>query len=158
MASMGEQQTTGWIVVGVDGSEHSRRALEWALGEAKLRQAGCVLVHAWNYGLVGASPWPGEAAQTLGDAAQLLLDNNVAFARSFGVPLDARLECGSASQALVDASRDALMLVVGNRGHGGFTGALLGSVSTACVHHACCPVVVIPPAARAAGGRVQVAS
>jgi nucleotide-binding universal stress UspA family protein len=158
MASMGDWQTTGWIVVGVDGSEHSRRALEWAIGEAKLRRAGCVLVHAWNYGLVGASPWPGEAAQTLGDDARILLDENMAFARTFGVPVEARLRFGSASQALVDASKGALMLVVGNRGHGGLTGALLGSVSTACVHHAFCPVVVIPPADRAASNQVQVAS
>jgi nucleotide-binding universal stress UspA family protein len=66
---MSGHQTGGWIVVGVDGSEPSRRALSWALDEAKLRDAGCLLVHAWNYGLVGASPWPGDAAETLGGKA-----------------------------------------------------------------------------------------
>jgi nucleotide-binding universal stress UspA family protein len=69
--------------------------------------------------------------------------DHVAFTRASGVPMDARLEFGSASQALIEATTDALMLVVGNRGRGGQSGARLGSVSAACVHHACCPVVVI---------------
>jgi nucleotide-binding universal stress UspA family protein len=145
---MVSHQTSGWIVVGVDGSEHSRRALRWALDEAKLRGVGCLLIHAWNYGLVGASPWPGEAAQTLADDARVLLERDVAFACSSGVPVEARLEYGSAAQVLTNASKGALLLVVGNRGRGGLTGALLGSVSSACVHHACCPVVVITPADR----------
>jgi cation-transporting ATPase F len=151
---MGNEKTSGWIVVGVDGSEHSRRALVWALDEARMRQVGCVLIHAWDYGLVAASPWPGHAAETLGDDARALLDDDVAFARASGVPIDARLEFGSASQALIEASSDALMLVVGNRGRGGLTGALLGSVSAACVHHAGCPVLVVTPADRAHPRRV----
>ncbi len=141
---MVSHDASGWIVVGVDGSEHSRRALHWALQEAKLRGVGCVLVHAWDYGLVGTTPWPGNAAETLGEDAQTLLDADVALAREFDVPIEGRLAFGSASQALIDASQHALMLVVGTRGRGALAGALLGSVSTACVHHASCPVLVVP--------------
>jgi nucleotide-binding universal stress UspA family protein len=55
----------------------------------------------------------------------------------------ARVVEGNAAQVLLDASDGADLLVVGSRGHGGFTEALLGSVSQHCVHHARCPVVVI---------------
>ena len=147
---MDTSETAGKVVVGVDGSEHSRRALAWALAEARLRGVGCVLVHAWDFGLAASSPVPGDALHVLIDDANTILDRDLAYARSFGVPVTRILVYGSAGHALIEASADALILVVGSRGRGGLVSALLGSVSSACVHHATCPVVVVPPGTRAA--------
>jgi nucleotide-binding universal stress UspA family protein len=78
------------------------------------------------------------------DAEKVLADA-IGMARDpgSGVPVLARAVEGNAAQVLLDASDGADLLVVGSRGHGGFTEALLGSVSQHCVHHARCPVVVI---------------
>lgn len=140
------------IVVGVDGSENGRRALVWALDEARCRNGRCHLVHAVDFGLVAASPYAGRAVEELREAGSSVLESELEFARQSGVPVDGQLEFRSAAQALIDSSRDAAMLVVGSRGHGGFAGLLLGSVSSACTHHASCPVVVVPPPERSHGG------
>ena len=67
--------------------------------------------------------------------------------------MDGRLVEGHPAGILIEASAQADLLVVGSRGHGGFVGALLGSVSHRCVAHALCPVVVVPPPqSRAANG------
>jgi nucleotide-binding universal stress UspA family protein len=134
------------IVVGVDGSENGRRALEWALAEARLRGVGCWLLHVWNDGLAGLMPYSGDAPQELADAAQEILDQERAFAKGSGVPIEAHIQYGVANKMLIDASRDAGLLVVGSRGRGALAGAILGSVSSACVRHAACPVVVVTPA------------
>lgn len=140
----------GTIVVGVDGSDNGRRALIWALEEARRKQGRCLLIHAFDFGLAGSGPYAANAFEQIHNAAQAVLDNAVAFARKSGVEVTGRLATGSAAHALIEGSRDASLLVVGHRGRGGFAGILLGSVSTACVHHAHCPVVVIPPPERAA--------
>jgi len=149
---MTNSETAGKIVVGVDGSEHSRRALAWALSEARLRHVGCVLIHAWTYGLVAAGPFPGDAPHVLADDAKELLARDVAFASQSGVPIKGILSFGSASRALIAASHDAILVVVGSHGRGAVASALLGSVATACVHHAACPVVVINPEDRSRHG------
>jgi nucleotide-binding universal stress UspA family protein len=134
------------IVVGVDGSENGRRALEWALDEAALRSASLLLVHGIDLGLSVAEPYGGGTMlDQLQQAAQAALAEAAALADARGVPSESRMETGSAAYSLIDASRGAALLVVGNRGHGGFVGLLLGSVSAACVHHAHCPVVVVRP-------------
>ncbi|HVT76971.1 MAG TPA: universal stress protein [Acidimicrobiales bacterium] len=133
------------VVVGVDGSDNGRRAMAWALDEAKARGLSCLLVHAVDFGFAAASPYAGVTFDQLRDAGQAVLDTELAIARDAGVPVEGRLVISSAAQALIDASRDAALLVVGSRGRGGFTGMLLGSVSTACVHHAHCPVLVTRP-------------
>ena len=133
------------IVVGVDGSENGRRALEWALEEAKLRQMSCLLVHGVEFGMASSSPYIGSAYGDLEAAGQAVLDQEVAFATSSGITISSRLDLGSPAHALIEASKGAGMLVVGTRGHGGFVGLLLGSVSAACVHHVHCPVMIIPP-------------
>jgi len=145
---MSESKTAGKIVVGVDGSEHSRHALAWAISEARVRGVGCVLIHAWDYGLATAMPFPGDAPIVLADDAKALLAQDVASVSDSGVPVDGVLVFGSASRVLVDASHDALMVVVGSHGRGALASALLGSVSSACVHHAACPVVVVGAADR----------
>jgi nucleotide-binding universal stress UspA family protein len=152
---MTNSETAGKIVVGVDGSEHSRRALAWALSEARLRHVGCVLIHAWTYGLVTSGPFPGDAPQVLSDDAKEVLDHEVAFASAPGVEIKGVLTFGSASRALIEASHDAVLVVVGSHGRGALASALLGSVATACVHHCACPVVVITPEDRSKRGATK---
>jgi nucleotide-binding universal stress UspA family protein len=134
----------GVIVVGVDGSPHARRALDWALREARLRDGRCLLIHAYTLGTTSAGGV--AAAEEIAVTAAEVLDHELAFARESGLPVEGRTVLGGAAKALLDVATDvdADLLVVGSRGLGAFKGALLGSVSTASVHHATRPVVVIP--------------
>ena len=140
---------SGLIVVGVDGSEHARRALDWALREAGIRGGRCLLIHAYGMGIGAGAPGGVLPLEEIADAARDVLAHEVAFARESGLPVEGNVVAGGAARALLDAAHGADLLVVGSRGRGGLTGALLGSVSTACVHHAVCPVVVIPHPDRA---------
>jgi nucleotide-binding universal stress UspA family protein len=141
----------GLIVVGVDSSEGAKAALRFALGEAKLRQATLRVVHTWQYGHIGVkgvegfSPVVGADLGDLRRTAEVALDatiNEVA-PNDNGVVIERRVSEGSPATVLVDESRGADLLVVGSRGHGGFAGLLLGSVSQQCAHHAACPVVIV---------------
>jgi nucleotide-binding universal stress UspA family protein len=132
------------IVVGVDGSEHSHRALRWALEEAKLRHLGCTVVHAWHYSAAAANPYVGMPVPEVEDAAHQALQQDLALTTGSGVEVEGRLVEMSAADALIEASEGAEMLVVGSRGRGGIAAAVLGSVSSACVRHARCPVIVVP--------------
>lgn len=124
------------IVVGVDGSSGSRRALEWALQEAQLRQVGVRLVYG-----IGARPsaYPEEAMEMLSQA----LDD--AGGAPPGVSVERSAMFGSAAELLLEQAAEAELLVVGTRGRGGFVGLVLGSVSQQVVQHGPCPVVVVPP-------------
>jgi nucleotide-binding universal stress UspA family protein len=143
------------IIVGVDGSEGSKHALEWAAAEAKLRHARLTLVYAWYppaalYGGMGMG-WTGidsELIPELRTLAQQRLDQTCAelSASLEGLEVERRVVEGTAALELIDAADGADLLVVGTRGHGGFTGLLLGSVSQQCAHHSPCPVVIVPPA------------
>lgn len=134
------------VVVGVDGSANAARALHWALDEAYAHGCRVLLVHGVEIGTAAASPYgSGVVLEQLEEAGREVLGHAVEVARAAGVPVETRLEVGSAAHALIEASRGAELLVVGSRGHGGFAGLLLGSVSSACVHHAHCPVVVVRP-------------
>ena len=142
----------GSIVVGVDGSAHSVGALRWAVAEAGLRQATVEALITWSYPIVPADGFSGAAAifdlSVLEDGARQTLEAAIAEAcpdQEARAAIVRKVVEGSAGQALVEASRGADMLVVGSRGHGGFAGLLLGSVSTQCVHHAHCPITVVPP-------------
>jgi nucleotide-binding universal stress UspA family protein len=135
------------IVVGVDGSEHARQALDWAVTEAALRGGRCLLVRAHDVGLDFLAV-PHDSPLKV---AAAVLDRDVAAARKRGCVAEGRVVVGSPARVLIDASDGADLLVVGTRGRGAVTGALLGSVSTACVHHARCPVVVVPPPRRRDG-------
>ena len=139
------------IVVGVDGSGGSVTALQWALDEAALRGATVVLVHAWQYPYVGevASMAFPVGESELYDAATATIDHALASVSPLpaGVSVERHVVRGGAAPALLELAQDADLLVVGSRGHGGFAGLLLGSVSQQCIHHAPCPVVVVPSAA-----------
>jgi len=133
------------IVVGVDGSDHSRRALAWAIGEARARQAALVAVHAWHLPAAAASyAGPLVDPKLLEEEAAKALADALASADAHGVEVEQRVVRGGPAAALLDAAADADLLVVGSRGHGGFAGLLLGSVSQQVCHHAACPVVVVP--------------
>ena len=145
---MERQSASGRIVVGVDASEASKRALRWAALEAIGRGVGVDVVHAWT---VQFSPYPDGVVvdpALFEDAARAILESAMeVVARMRPLPADVRplLIEDAAGTALVRAAAGAELLVVGSRGHGGFVGLLLGSVSQRCVDHASCPVAVIPP-------------
>lgn len=138
----------GKIVVGVDGSENARRALQWAIDEGRLRSWAVEAVHAWSYPYAGGTeivPLTIDLSM-IESAAREVLDTAVDSTDGSGLPSPVvrTLINGGAARALLDASKDADLLVVGSRGRGGFTGLLLGSVSQSAVHHAPCPVVIVP--------------
>jgi len=136
------------IVAGVDGSEPSVAALRWAVRQAELTGGTVDAVIAWQYpisaGGLGWAPTSGLDDTDYSELASKTL--NAALAQVSpppAVPVRQLVVDGNPGQVLLDAAKDADLLVVGNRGHGGFTDALIGSVSTRCVHHAGCPVVVV---------------
>jgi nucleotide-binding universal stress UspA family protein len=134
------------IVVGVDGSPESRAALRWAMGEAKLRGATLEAVYVWSIpAIVGPAAPPAlvPVEEMRQDAESML--TSVLEEEAPDVGITQTVVEGNASDLLVDISADADMLVVGSRGHGGFAGLLLGSVSSQCSHHAACPFVIIRP-------------
>jgi nucleotide-binding universal stress UspA family protein len=133
------------IVVGVDGSPSSMKALRWAIRQAKLTGAEVEAVIAWSYPSgYGWAPFSDGAVDLEGDAGKILIE---ALAEVSGIAPDVVVEPlvvqGHAADVLVRAAEGADLLVVGSRGHGGFAGMLLGSVSQHCVHHASCPVLIL---------------
>jgi nucleotide-binding universal stress UspA family protein len=138
---------SGVIVVGVDGSEHSRRALRWAIAEALARHSRLRVVTAWSlpmalYGQIGVAGYD-EAAVEFRARAEEFCREAAGEAAAAGVTADVAVVEGHGAEVLVDAAHDAELLVVGSRGRGGFVGLLLGSVSAQCSHHAHCPVVIV---------------
>lgn len=130
------------VVVGVDGSPDSQVAVQWAEHYAKLAGADLTLVTAWHWPTSYGVPMAWEGWDPAVDAEQVIGK----AAAEVSLPDDRvhqLVQCGAAGDVLVHASRDALLLVVGTRGHGPVAAAALGSVSTYCVHHATCPVVVV---------------
>jgi nucleotide-binding universal stress UspA family protein len=156
----------GEIVIGVDGSEPSHRALRWALKEARLRDDSVVVVHAYKRAVVrnpyaAAYPYvPADTTRVATEYERQLQEQEDTRARQHaeGIIQQALNEAeggdhGPAvkrltvardpAKTLVEMSDHAELLVLGSRGHGGFAGLLLGSVSQHCAHHARCPVVII---------------
>ncbi|GAA3387167.1 universal stress protein [Streptomyces roseoviridis] len=139
------------VVVGVDGSEHSLRALEWALRAARSLRAPLTVAHVRSEALQLGS----ARIDSLGPAPDLPDTVLVAVAAQAGPPaegLDVRYASldGSVADALAEAARDARLLVVGSRGRGGFASLLLGSTGRTLAGSAPCPVVVVPHEARSA--------
>lgn len=132
------------IAVGVDGSAESRFALEWAVTEARLRHGQIRAVTAWEHppetAGMEAMIWDPDISEPT--ARRVQTDTSKA-ADTEGVNVTGDVIQGPTVTVLVKASKDADLLVVGSRGHGGFTGVLLGSVSTQVVHHAACTVLVV---------------
>jgi nucleotide-binding universal stress UspA family protein len=134
--------TRGRIIVGVDGSEASIDAVRWAVGQAKLTGSDLEVLTSWHF--------PSQYAEWVADEidwdaqARALLEDSLAtvhIEKDMNVTRTARP--GHPAAVLTEASSSADLLVVGSRGHDGFTGMLLGSVSTHVAAHAHCPVVVV---------------
>jgi nucleotide-binding universal stress UspA family protein len=137
------------IVVGIDGSDGSRRALAWALDYAESARVDTVrCVHAFDPPLawidVGTEYADAIVEHATRQASAELDAVLSAVAAPTEVAVERSVQQGSAADVLVESSRDADLLVVGSRGRGGFAGLLLGSVSQRCVERAPCPVVVVP--------------
>ncbi|MCA2219288.1 universal stress protein [Jidongwangia harbinensis] len=133
------------IVVGVDGSPSSKAALRWAIAYAGRTGVRVQALISWEvpayYGMGTVFPY-----EDLATAAGKILSASIQDALGNGepdVPVLESVVAGHPAQELIDMSAHAALLVVGSRGHGAFTGTLLGSVSQNCVLHAHCPVVVV---------------
>jgi nucleotide-binding universal stress UspA family protein len=145
---MGTQAT---IVVGVDGSECSRAALEFAFDEAIRREAALRVVLAlpeldfWATSYAVSPSMIEELSADLEKVGRDMVDTVVGErggARA-EVPVEVRAVSGAPGRALVEQARDADLLVVGHRGRGGLGSVLLGSVGLQCVLHASVPVIVV---------------
>lgn len=132
------------IVVGVDGSEPSKAALRWAARYAAPTGRPIEAVIAWQPPANYAWAYMDANWRPDHDAEKVLL---TAVDEVFGSDRPANLKLivqeGNAAKVLLDRSKDAELLVVGCRGHGGFVGLLIGSVSANCAEHAKCPVLVV---------------
>jgi nucleotide-binding universal stress UspA family protein len=145
MASDGEARQV--VVVGVDGSDESVAALNWAGRYAAATGATVQALHIWHYP-TGAGLPPGITPESVTDEvkANQRKELGEAIDKAHLDPathVEARIAYGHPAQVLIDESKTASLLVVGYKGHGGFTGMLTGSVSLQVVHHAECPVVVV---------------
>ncbi|WAX81380.1 universal stress protein [Streptomyces sp. KMM 9044] len=152
MAVRGRPGPRGPVLLAVDGSPSGATAGEFAFAEAALREAPLIALHVWN---TWSEPTPYEGPadplNVVVDLEQLRekhrhrLEEAVVPWRAAcpEVPVELRLERSRVRHALLDAAGEAQLVVVGARGHGGFTGMLLGSVSQALLYHADCPVAVV---------------
>jgi nucleotide-binding universal stress UspA family protein len=130
------------VVVGVDGSAHSEAALKWALADAKNHSGQVTAIFAWQVPFLS---FPGAFDKDgLEKAAKDFLNDTVsAVAPRPAVPLETVVAEGDPTQALVEASKGADLLVLGIRGRSPFAGLLLGSVSQGAAATAACPVVLV---------------
>ena len=139
------------IVVGVEGSGYARAALIWALEEAHHREAIVEVVTCYSPTYVPAAPDLGYVPLDSFDLAaevekmQGEVIDSAVEASEFGDHVEVRrtLQKGRPADTLMKAAAGAAMLVVGNRGRGGFAGLRLGSVSQAIAHHSPCPLVIV---------------
>ncbi len=139
------------IIVGVDGSGHSQRALEWAMKEAAVRQLPLTVltVHPAIVGYFGGvvtSPQDLEFTERAQAAVRAETDKVLAgLDGPHPESVTVRAVHGFPVEELVSASKEADMIVLGSRGVGGFTRLMLGSTAGQVVQHAHCPVLIVPP-------------
>lgn len=128
------------VIVGIDGSESSRHALQWGIWHAGIAAGRVVAIQSWE---LHSMYHLEEIAEQVKETAAKSLHDTI---RAVGIDLndiEHHVLQGHPAEVLLKQSRQAHLLVLGNRGHGGFAGALLGSVSQHCVHHAQCPIVIV---------------
>lgn len=147
--SINEATSTALVIVGVDGSEPSRQALKFAVAEAGRRHAQLRVVAAYdtaNDAFLIAYGGPADLSDSRRVSVQRMADRLLAQTLGGGsndIDVTVEVRPGSAAGVLLEESSAADLLVVGSRGHGGFRGLALGSVSQQCVQHASCPVTVV---------------
>lgn len=136
------------VLVGIDGSEASLHAAEWAASYARVHDLGLHLVCAYAVpSFTTAALDGGYAAMddtAIAEGARAVLEEAKVRVARYGVPVTGAVATGDAAAVLVELSRSAAVAVVGTRGRGGFTERLLGTVSSALPAHAACPTVVVP--------------
>lgn len=131
------------IVVGVDGSEHSNAALRWALAEAEVHSDGMVTaVLSWQVPFL-SFPGAFDRDELENAYKNFLIETVSAIAPKPAVPLETLVAEGDPTESMVEASKDANLLVLGIRGRSPFAGLLLGSVSQGAAATAHCPVVLV---------------
>ncbi|MFF1492049.1 universal stress protein [Streptomyces sp. NPDC058304] len=144
---MDRQQEAPRIVVGVDGSPSSQAALRWAVRYAGLVGGRVEAVTAWD--LPGAGSWSAPAVDATFDEEdaerRLVEEVRTVLGEGGASSVHERLVRGNPADVLVESAEGADMLVVGSRGRGGFSRALLGSVSQQVALHAPCPVTIVRP-------------
>jgi nucleotide-binding universal stress UspA family protein len=137
----GETTVTGAVLVGVDGSPQSDAAFGFAFDEAERRGTTVTALHAWE---PPGPPPPGQLVPWEVLEARRLREWVQPWRDKYpNVMVEQYVTSDRPAAALVDAARDATLLVVGCRGHGGFAGLMLGSVSQQVIHHVPCPVVIV---------------
>ena len=139
------------IIVGVDGSGHSQRALEWAMKEAAIRHAPLTVltVHETIRGYYGGPTlYPDDPVRIEEARAAAKAEAEKVLAELDGPrpeSITVKAIHGFPTEELIHAGKDADMLVLGSRGAGGFTRLLMGSVAEQVTKHAHCPVLIVPP-------------
>ena len=136
------------IVVGVDGSASSRKALTWAAAEAAEHGADLVVINVWEHTLLPPAGSVSVSEHYVPDPSQRTADDLLKVIREeLGeeppVLVQAQVKQGRPAKVLIEESAGAELLVVGKRGHGGFAGLVLGSVSQHVAAYAKCPVTVV---------------
>ena len=136
------------VVVGVDGSPGSRKALAWAAAEAAVHRAELVVVNVWEHTLLPPAGSVSVSEHYVPDPSQATAEELVGVIKEeLGeeprVLVQPRVKQGSPAKVLIEESGGADLLVVGTRGHGGFAGLVLGSVSQHVAAYAQCPVAVV---------------
>jgi nucleotide-binding universal stress UspA family protein len=136
------------IVVGVDGSPQSRTALKWAAAEALDHEADLVVLNVWEHTMLPPSGSVSVSERYVPDPSQRTAEDLVEVIKEeLGedppVVVEPRVKQGNPAKVLIDQSADADLLVVGTRGHGGFRGLVLGSVSQHVAAYATCSVAVV---------------
>lgn len=142
------------VLVGFDGSEQARSALDFAADEARRRGSGLTVVTAYAAPAAfyaNLASMPHEADDAGKAAARATLEEAAEIVKDHPGPLTFRSAKGDATGVLVDASGKAKLVIVGSRGRGGFAGRVLGSVASGLPAHARCPTVVVPRRERSDG-------
>ena len=149
------------ILVGVDGSDQSRRALAWAMHEAIQHKTPLTVMNVrpgsvrpathiyWN---MPTLPEGGLSTEQAHASVQDFVDKVANDIGETAPEVAIEVVTGDPAEELVRASRDADLLVVGSRGSGGFHRLMMGSVSSKVTHHAACPIMVVPGPGEASRG------